>query len=89
MSVTAEDVDLIVNAVLHALDQRRNMSNESHDEDHRLIRQIAAERKERAILYRAMRETVAKWGLLGVLAALCTIVWFFITHAIVTGRIPS
>ncbi len=87
MSLTAEDVASIVSAVIEALDERRSMTLEQHDADHRFVQEMAAERRERTQLWREMRIHLAKLGAIGALTALGVMSWYYISHAVIPQSI--
>lgn len=87
MSLSPNEVAQIVAAVISALDERRSITPEQHDSDHRLVQEMAEERRERAELWREMRKMVVKYGAVGAISALGTMAWYFITHAFV-GKVP-
>lgn len=85
--LTPDEVGQLVSAVIHALDERRDMTAEQHAADHRLVQEMAAERRERAELWRDLRKQLAKYGMIAVLSVLGTIGWYYFTHAVV-GKVP-
>lgn len=80
--MTAPNVQEITQAVLDALDRRREISEAQHIEDHNFIRNLIHREERRGDFWRDLHSHVLKWGALSLLSVLGYALWIYIRQQI-------